>query len=51
MSQGSEGRYHEPVMVEEVVELFLPLTGGVLVDATFGGGGHTRAILSAAPSA
>ena len=45
MSQGSEGNYHEPVLVGEVVELFLPLTGGVLVDATYGGGGHSRALL------
>lgn len=29
-------------MVDEVVELFAPVRGGVLVDATFGGGGHSR---------
>ncbi len=45
MSQGSDRPYHEPVMVREVVELFRPLTEGVIVDATFGGGGHARAIL------
>lgn len=45
MSQGSDRLYHEPVMVREVVELFRPLTEGVIVDATFGGGGHSRAIL------
>ncbi len=45
MSQGSEGHYHEPVMVDEVVELFLPLTDGVVIDATFGGGGHSKALL------
>ena len=45
MSQGSEERYHDPVMVTEVVELFLSVTDGVIVDATFGGGGHSRALL------
>lgn len=45
MSQRTEGRYHDPVMVHEVVELFSPLAHGVVVDATFGGGGHSAAIL------
>lgn len=36
--------YHEPVMSQEVVDLFRPLSG-ILVDATFGGGGHTRRLL------
>jgi len=36
--------YHEPVMAQEVVDLFRPLSG-ILVDATFGGGGHTRRLL------
>jgi 16S rRNA (cytosine1402-N4)-methyltransferase len=42
--------YHAPVMVERVVDLLRPLDGGVIVDATFGGGGHTRAILDALPA-
>ena len=37
--------YHRPVLVEEVVELMAPVTPGVVVDATFGGGGHTRRML------
>lgn len=41
--------YHVPVMTEEVVEWLRPLERGVIVDATFGGGGHTKALLSAAP--
>ena len=45
MSQGSERIYHQPVMVEEVVEMFLPVTRGVIVDATFGGGGHAGVLL------
>lgn len=38
------GPYHRPVMAEEVVSLFQPVPDGVVVDATFGGGGHTRAL-------
>lgn len=50
MTQGSstgpqEHGYHEPVLATEVVEVFKPLTSGVVVDATFGGGGHTRRLL------
>ena len=36
--------FHEPVLVEEVLELLRP-DHGTIVDATCGGGGHTRAIL------
>ncbi|MCZ6650558.1 MAG: 16S rRNA (cytosine(1402)-N(4))-methyltransferase RsmH [Acidobacteria bacterium] len=41
---------HRPVMVREVVELLAARRGGVFVDATFGGGGHTREILAANPA-
>jgi len=37
--------YHRPVLVDEVVELLAPVLPGVVVDATFGGGGHTRRLL------
>ena len=37
--------YHRPVMLEEVVDLFKPIEQGVVVDATYGGGGHTLAVL------
>lgn len=42
---------HEPVLVDRVVELLLPAlhSGGVLVDATLGRGGHAKALLEAAP--
>ena len=36
---------HRPVMVEQVADLFRPIGSGVIIDATFGGGGHTRRLL------
>ncbi len=42
---GDEYGYHRPVLVEEVVELMAPVIPGVVVDATFGGGGHSGRLL------
>jgi 16S rRNA (cytosine1402-N4)-methyltransferase len=39
------GSYHEPVMLEEVVQSLRCRSGGIYVDGTLGGGGHARAIL------
>lgn len=39
---------HAPVMVREMLEVLSPRAGARLVDATFGRGGHSRAILKAA---
>lgn len=39
--------YHEPVMGHEVLELLSPSDGGLYLDGTAGGGGHTRMILEA----
>ena len=43
------GPYHLPVMAGEVVDLFAPISDGLLVDGTFGGGGHSLALLAAYP--
>ena len=41
-----ENEYHKPVLLEESVDALDIMPGGVYVDATFGGGGHSREILS-----
>jgi len=38
---------HQPVMVDEIVDLFAPVPAGTLVDATLGGASHARALLDA----
>lgn len=36
---------HDPVMVDEIVEVFAPVPAGTVLDATLGGGGHAEALL------
>jgi 16S rRNA (cytosine1402-N4)-methyltransferase len=40
---------HLPVMAREVVELFLPVPAGLIVDGTVGGAGHAAVLLDALP--
>src|SRR5581483_7384134 len=42
--------YHKSVLTAEVVHYMEPKPYGVYVDATFGGGGHTTALLEAEPT-
>lgn len=37
--------YHQPVMLQECIEALQIQPNGIYVDVTFGGGGHSRAIL------
>jgi 16S rRNA (cytosine1402-N4)-methyltransferase len=39
--------YHLPVMVEEVISWLAPAATGWIVDCTYGGGGHSHALLDA----
>jgi len=40
---------HIPVLLEEVIQTLNPQPGETYIDATLGGGGHTRAILTRQP--
>ena len=44
----SQANLHQPVMLDEVIDTLAPTDGGRYIDATFGNGGYSRAILSAA---
>lgn len=46
-----DNSYHQPVMVEEVLSWLEPASSSWIVDCTFGGGGHSRALLDRYPAA
>jgi len=41
-----EEQYHIPVLLEETIDGLNIQPDGIYVDCTFGGGGHSKAILS-----
>ena len=45
----NEGVYHIPIMCKRVVDFLAPERGGVFLDMTLGGGGHSSAILKRLP--
>jgi 16S rRNA (cytosine1402-N4)-methyltransferase len=51
MNQNNEPLLHKSVLVEEVIFYLNVKPHGIYVDATFGSGGHTRAILTKEPTA
>lgn len=41
-----DGEYHVPVLLNEVIDALQIVPSGIYVDCTFGGGGHSKKILS-----
>lgn len=48
--ENADKPYHKAVLVNEVIEYIALRPHGVYVDATFGGGSHSRALLEAEPT-
>jgi 16S rRNA (cytosine1402-N4)-methyltransferase len=46
MNAASPTNGHITVLLEEAVDALRPRSGGIYIDGTFGGGGHTRLLLS-----
>ena len=42
----SANRYHAPVLLQDCIRLLNIKPYGIYIDATFGGGGHSLAILN-----
>lgn len=50
MNESAGNAVHVPVMLNEVIEALGAGEGGMFLDCTFGGGGHTRGLLDANPN-
>ena len=50
MSKAAGDAVHVPVMLNEVVQALGAAEGGMFLDCTFGGGGHTKGLLDANPN-
>lgn len=50
MAEVNTNVYHVSIMPNEVLELLQPGRGGIFVDGTLGGGGHSKLILDKLPS-
>lgn len=49
MEKTQQPTFHKSVLMKEVLQTLNPQPGKVYLDVTFGGGGHTKAILDAEP--
>lgn len=50
ISPAIHSTYHTTVLLKEAVDNIVTTSGGVYLDATFGGGGHTRQLLTTDPT-
>jgi 16S rRNA (cytosine1402-N4)-methyltransferase len=49
VSDSAASFHHQPVMLDEITDLFGEVPAGVVVDATLGGGGHSASLLASRP--